>query len=59
MVEANPLAMVVKEAGGYASDGHGSILEIDPGELHQRVPLYIGSKQDVELAESFISGSAA
>ena len=59
MVEANPLAMVVKEAGGYASDGHGPILEIDPGELHQRVPLYIGSKKDVELAESFVSGSAA
>lgn len=56
MVEANPLALVVKEAGGYASDGHGSILEIEPTELHQRVPLYIGSKQDVELAESFISG---
>ncbi len=56
MVEANPLAMVVKEAGGYASDGHGPILEIDPSELHQRTPLYIGSKKDVELAEAFISG---
>ncbi len=56
MVEANPLAMVVKEAGGYASDGHGPILKIDPLELHQRVPLYIGSKKDVELAEAFISG---
>jgi fructose-1,6-bisphosphatase I len=56
MVEANPLAMVVKEAGGYASDGHGPILQIDPIELHQRVPLYIGSKKDVELAEAFISG---
>jgi len=56
MVEANPLAMVVKEAGGYASDGHGPILNIDPTELHQRVPLYIGSKKDVELAEAFISG---
>jgi fructose-1,6-bisphosphatase I len=56
MVEANPLAMVVKEAGGYASDGHGPILEIEPSELHQRVPLYIGSKEDVELAEAFISG---
>ncbi len=56
MVEANPLAMVVKEAGGYASDGHGPILDIDPLELHQRVPLYIGSKKDVELAEEFISG---
>ncbi len=55
MVEANPLAMVVKEAGGYASDGHGPILEIKPNELHQRTPLYIGSKQDVEMAEAFIS----
>ncbi|MDB9823512.1 class 1 fructose-bisphosphatase [Deltaproteobacteria bacterium] len=56
MVEANPLAMVVKQAGGYASDGHGPILDIQPDELHQRVPLYIGSKKDVELAEEFISG---
>lgn len=56
MVEANPLAFVVQEAGGYASDGHGPILDIEPTELHQRVPLYIGSKKDVELAEAFISG---
>lgn len=56
MVEANPLSMVVKEAGGYASDGYGPILEIDPTALHQRTPLYIGSKTDVELAEAFISG---
>lgn len=56
MVEANPLAMVVKQAGGYASDGKGPILEILPNELHQRVPLYIGSKKDVELAEEFLSG---
>ena len=57
MVEANPLAMIVKEAGGYASNGHSPILEIEPAELHQRTPLYIGSKEDVELAEDFISGS--
>jgi fructose-1,6-bisphosphatase I len=56
MVEANPLAMVVQQAGGYASDGRGPILKIDPKDLHQRVPLYIGSKEDVELAESFLSG---
>ncbi len=56
MVEANPLAMVISEAGGYASDGHGPILEIQPTVLHQRTPLYIGSKEDVELAEAFISG---
>jgi fructose-1,6-bisphosphatase I len=56
MVEANPLAMVVQEAGGYASDGNGPILEIEPRELHQRVPLYIGSKADVELAEAYVKG---
>jgi fructose-1,6-bisphosphatase I len=59
MVEANPLAMVVERAGGYASDGHDPILKIQPSELHQRVPLYIGSKKDVKLAEEFISGKRA
>ena len=56
MVEANPLAFVVQQAGGYASDGKHPILKIQPNELHQRVPLYIGSKKDVELAEDFLSG---
>lgn len=56
MVEANPLAMVVSQAGGYASDGNGPILEIQPEQLHQRVPLYIGSKEDVKIAEAFIKG---
>jgi fructose-1,6-bisphosphatase I len=56
MVEANPLAMVVGEAGGYASDGQGPILKVKPSELHQRVPLYIGSRKDVEIAEGFIRG---
>jgi fructose-1,6-bisphosphatase I len=54
MLEANPLAMVVKQAGGYASDGRRPILEIQPQELHQRTPLFIGSRQDVELAETFL-----
>lgn len=56
MVEANPLAMVVEQAGGYASNGTGPILEIQPEELHQRVPLFIGSKEDVLLAERYIRG---
>lgn len=55
MVEANPLAMVVEQAGGAASDGSGRILEVQPTGLHQRTPLYIGSKKDVELAVEFIS----
>lgn len=56
MVEANPLAMVVEQAGGYASDGNGPILRVDPESLHQRTPLYIGSKPDVELAEIYLRG---
>jgi fructose-1,6-bisphosphatase I len=57
MPEANPLAMVVEQAGGHASDGYRPILEIQPKDLHQRTPLYIGSKKDVEVAEEFISGN--
>jgi len=56
MCEASPLAFVVKEAGGYASTGEKPILEIEPDGLHQRVPLFIGSKKDVELAERYQKG---
>ncbi len=56
MCEANPLAFVAKEAGGYASSGEIPILDIEPEQLHQRVPLFIGSKDDVELAERYLSG---
>ena len=44
LYEANPLAFIVEQAGGFATDGSQSILNIEPTELHQRVPLYIGSK---------------
>ena len=47
LYEANPLAFIVEQAGGVASDGHQHILEIEPTELHQRVPLFIGSKDMV------------
>ncbi len=53
MCEANPLAYVVEQAGGAASNGQKRILDIEPHELHQRVPLFIGSKYDVEQAVSF------
>jgi fructose-1,6-bisphosphatase I len=55
MCEAAPLAYIVENAGGYASDGHRSILEITPKTLHQRVPLYIGSRDDVLWIEKMIS----
>lgn len=56
MYEANPLAFIVEQAGGSASDGHRRILDIQPDTLHQRIPLIIGSEQDVKIAEEFIQG---
>lgn len=56
LYEANPLAYVAEKAGGAATDGKNRILDIQPEKLHQRVPLIIGSKVDVELATSMLSG---
>jgi fructose-1,6-bisphosphatase I len=56
LYETNPLAMVVEQAGGRASTGTMRILDVEPKSLHQRVPLFIGSKDDVALAEEFIRG---
>ncbi|MBP7408836.1 MAG: class 1 fructose-bisphosphatase [Flavobacteriales bacterium] len=50
LYEANPLAMIVEQAGGVATDGSTRILDLKPTELHQRCPLYIGSKGMVEKA---------
>jgi fructose-1,6-bisphosphatase I len=50
LYEANPLAFVVEAAGGAATDGKTEILNVMPSELHQRTPLYIGSKDDVQTA---------
>ncbi|MBS1941814.1 MAG: class 1 fructose-bisphosphatase [Bacteroidetes bacterium] len=48
--EANPLALLIEQAGGAATDGKQRILDIKPGKLHQRTPLFIGSKAMVEEA---------
>jgi fructose-1,6-bisphosphatase I len=53
--EANPLAMVVEQAGGMASTGMGRILEVEPRSLHQRVPLFIGSKRLVSELEAALA----
>jgi fructose-1,6-bisphosphatase I len=50
LYEAAPLALVVEQAGGAASDGTRPILDLVPGELHQKTPLVIGSKADVAFA---------
>ena len=52
--EAAPLAFLAEQAGGYASDGRRRILDIEPEGLHQRVPLFIGSRDLVKKAEQFI-----
>jgi fructose-1,6-bisphosphatase I len=54
LYENNPLAFIAEQAGGKASDGHQRILDIEPTELHQRTPLFIGSKNMVEKVEAFI-----
>jgi fructose-1,6-bisphosphatase I len=56
LYEANPLAFIVEQAGGAASDGTQRILDVLPDELHQRTPLYIGSKNEVDLATRILAG---
>jgi fructose-1,6-bisphosphatase I len=55
LYEANPLAFVVEQAGGLATNGHRRILDLDPTELHQRTPLFIGSKEEVEAASAMLA----
>jgi fructose-1,6-bisphosphatase I len=54
LYEASPLAFLIEQAGGRASTGTQEILDVVPDKLHARVPLIIGSKEDVALVESFI-----
>lgn len=54
LYECNPMAFLVEQAGGKASDGFGRIMEIQPTELHQRVPFFCGSQNMVEKAEEFM-----
>ncbi|HSR69432.1 MAG TPA: class 1 fructose-bisphosphatase [Acidobacteriota bacterium] len=54
LYEANPLSFVVEKAGGKATTGRQEILQIEPESLHQRVPLILGSAEDVESYCSFI-----
>lgn len=54
LYECNPLAWIAEQAGGKASNGHTRILEIQPESLHQRTPLFIGSKNMVEMVEGMM-----
>ncbi len=58
LCEAAPLAFLAEQAGGAATDGNRRILDIKPTALHQRVPLFIGSKGDVEKATTILGDPA-
>ncbi len=58
MYECNPMAFIVEAAGGLASTGTQRILEVQPTELHQRVPIYIGSRNLVSKALEFVSATS-
>lgn len=53
MYEANPMAFIVEQAGGAASTGRERILDLQPTELHQRVAVVLGSKNEVERVRSY------
>ncbi|MBY0242118.1 MAG: class 1 fructose-bisphosphatase [Burkholderiaceae bacterium] len=53
MYEANPMAMIVEQAGGAATDGQQRILDIQPSKLHQRVPVFLGSRDEVAVVTGY------
>ena len=53
MYEANPMSLLVEQAGGAASTGRARMLEVQPTGLHMRVPVFLGSKAEVEAAEAY------
>ena len=53
MYEANPMSFLVEQAGGAASTGRLRMLDVQPTGLHQRVPVFMGSKTEVEIAVKY------
>lgn len=53
--ECNPMAFIVEQAGGRATNGKKRIMEIKPEKLHQRMPIFIGSEEDVKMVEKFMA----
>ncbi len=58
LYEASPLAFIVEQAGGLATTGKENIMDVQPTELHQKVPLIIGSKEDVLTYQKFVADYA-
>ena len=57
MYEANPMAFIVEQAGGAATDGRNRILDIQPHKLHQRIAMVLGSKNEVDRVTSYHANS--
>jgi fructose-1,6-bisphosphatase I len=53
MYEANPMSFIIEQAGGASTDGRQRILDIQPESLHQRVAVFLGSKQEVERVTGY------
>ncbi|MFP5305673.1 MAG: class 1 fructose-bisphosphatase, partial [Gammaproteobacteria bacterium] len=53
LYEVNPFALLVEQAGGRASNGRGPVLQMVPGELHERAPVILGSREEVERIERY------
>ena len=57
MYEGNPMAFIVEQAGGAATDGRGRILDVHPSKLHQRVAVFLGSAEEVERVTRYHAGA--
>ena len=57
LFELNPMAFLIENAGGAATDGKNPILDIEPSSLDQRAPIFIGCKNDVTKAMEFVNGN--
>ncbi|MEQ1813234.1 MAG: class 1 fructose-bisphosphatase, partial [Candidatus Nitrotoga sp.] len=57
LYEANPMSFIIEQAGGLASTGRGRIMELKPTGLHQRVPVILGSKNEVERVVGYHKGA--
>ncbi|MDP1955717.1 MAG: class 1 fructose-bisphosphatase, partial [Polaromonas sp.] len=59
MYEANPMSWLIEQAGGAATNGKQRILDIQPGKLHERVSVMLGSKNEVERVTGYHAGKTA
>ena len=56
LYEANPIAMLVEQADGYATTGDQRMLDVQPREFHQRIPLIFGSRKEIRRIEDYYAG---